>query len=98
MITDILKISGMILGLVSQSRDEDDKEQEWKVFMIQEWMLLVKKLMDIPMHNEVRASTLKNKLRSDFFQHYGEMPKDRWIDKLHSDLVIAVKGDLAVSG
>lgn len=78
--------------------EDDDEERKWKVGRIQEWMAITRRLMDQPMRNEVRANTLKNKLRSDFFQHYGDAPKDRWVDKLHSDIVMAVKGDMAVGG
>lgn len=87
---------GLVAGLLGDD-DDDESERTWRVKHIGEWMGVAKRLMDVPMQNEIRARTLKDKIRADFFRHYGEMPKDRWVDKLHSDIVVAVKGEMASS-
>lgn len=97
-VIDVIKLSSLILGLIVDKDDDEDKERSWKVKKIPEWKDLAKKLMDIPMNPEVKANTHKNKIRSDWYGHYGEMPKDRWVDRLHADVMMALKGDLAVAG
>jgi len=74
---------------------DSDAEKIWKLSHIDAWMELSRRLMDRWMPNALKARTLKNKIRADYFRRYAEMPKTRWVDRLHSDIVLAVKGDMA---
>ncbi len=92
-------IAGGIAAVLEGAGDDDGPDEvEWKQSRVHSWMELAKDLMGIPMSNEIRSRTLEGKLRSDFFKHFAEMPKDRWVEKLHADIVMAVKGDMAASG
>ena len=89
-------IIGAVADVMPEADDAGNDDDAWRIRRIGEWMALTRRLMEIPMHNDVRANTLKGKIRSDFFQTFGEMPRDRYVDKLHSDLVVVVKSDMAV--
>ena len=90
-----LGFGAQMLG--GEKDDDDDDERDWKLAKIQEWMATSRRLMDAPMRPEVKAETMKGKLRSDFIQHYGDIPKERWVENIHSMIVMAVKGDMAVA-
>ncbi len=106
----VLELSGAILKLTPAAPigaavdlgadlfpDDKPDERAWKVKMIPEWKKLAVGLMEIPMQDEVRGRVLKDKMKADFFTKYGEFPKDRFIDRLSSDVVIAVKAEMAAT-
>ena len=100
--TPLAPFAGVVtaVGGIHGHEDESDDEKErtqWQRKMISGWMDKCKELMEIAMQPEVKASTLKGKIRSDFIGEYGELPKERWTDHIHSMVVMAVKGDLAAS-
>lgn len=88
-------VTGAAAVIPEGDDDDDDEERAWKVSRIEGWTRLVRELMAQPMANEIRARTLKDRVRADYFAHYAEMPKDRYVDKLHSDLVFVVKARAA---
>jgi len=79
--------------------DPQSKEElRWMQTMVDDWMEICEKLMSIPMNPEVKANTLKGKIRSDFFRKYVNVPKESKINDLHRNVLMAVKGKLAVAG
>ena len=88
-------VAGAAAVIPEGDDDDDEEEREWKVSRIAGWTRMVRELMAQPMNNEVRARTLKDRIRADYYARYAEMPKDRYVDKLHSDLVFVVKARAA---
>ena len=82
--------------------DDDEtrkqKERNWKVKRIPAWKEMCKKLMDIPMASERKAIALKGKIWSEWFEFYGEPPKDSWVEELHGNIYRAVVADMSVAG
>lgn len=109
---DVLKLSAVIYGatplpysnLVGKAAallndsDDDEAEKRWRKTKAAQWMQMYRELMDQPMRDEVRRDTAMHQLRADYFEHFGEVPKERWIERLHADLVMVVHGDMAYTG
>lgn len=75
--------------------DDKPDDRAWKVKKIPEWKKLCRDLMDLPMSDISRRRTLSNRIDHDFFVQYGERAKGRYVEKLHADIVFAVKAELA---
>jgi len=82
--------------LIGEDEQEPPEERAWRVGRIQKWMGIVADLMQKPMNNEVKAQLVRNKIASDWFEHYGERAKESWVNKMHEDVVIAVKTNMAL--
>lgn len=89
---------GVAVGLGAELfPDDDPTERAWKVKHIPEWKKLARGLMDIPMTDERRGLTLKGKMSADFFNFYGEIPKEKDIDTWHREIVMVMKAEIAAT-
>lgn len=89
-------IGGVAAVIPGGDDDDDDKEEQaWKVSMTAAWKAKIVELMDKDMLPDVKRRVSMDLIRADFFDHYAEMPKERYVDKLHADLVFVVKARIA---
>ncbi|MCH8984144.1 MAG: hypothetical protein IH943_08635 [Acidobacteria bacterium] len=92
-------VSGIAKLLPSDNdKTRKQKERNWKVKHIPEWKAMCRALMDIPMKPERKAKALEGKIWSEWFEFYGEPPKEHWVEELHRNIYRAVVADMAVAG
>lgn len=110
---NVLKLSQMILNLtplapigaavgagaelIPDDDDDGPSERAWKVKKIAEWKTLARELMPIPMADERRGEVLRGKMWADWHGHYGEPPKQSWLEKMSAEVVMAVKAEIAAT-
>ena len=91
--------SGLATLLPGKSDDEKKlREVEWKMKHIIRWKLMARQLMDIPMSNERKGIALQGRMWAEWFDAFGEPPKDEWIEDLHENVVRSVKAFMATEG
>jgi len=102
-ITPLAPFAPIASGVASLLPDDDDetrkqKERNWKIEHIPRWKSMCQKLMVIPMKPERKALALKGAIWSEWFEFYGEPPKEHWVEELHGNIYRAVVADAAVAG
>lgn len=90
------KFADMLPG--SSKGEREMNEIEWKVINILRWKAMVRQLMDIPMEKERKGKLLRGRIAAEFFDKFGEDPKDEWIEDLHTSVVRSVKAFMATEG
>jgi len=78
-------------------QSDEQALEDWEREMILGWVSLYKRFMDIPMEANHKRYTVMGSIRSDFIMKYADIPKERWVEQIHSMLVMAVHGELAVA-
>ena len=91
--------SGLALLLPGKSSGERElREIEWKIKHIPRWKRMSRQLMDIQMAKEKKAEALKGRMWAEWFDAFGEPPKDEWIEELHKNVYRSVVAFMATEG
>ena len=92
-----------IAGIVAKFLPGDDdatKKQKlamWKVQRIPEWKIICRKLMDAPYPKATKGEMLKSAIRGDWFEAFGDPPKERWVEQLHGNVYDATLIDMQLA-
>lgn len=93
-------IAGGVAKLLPGDDDDTKKKKlnNWKVKSIPEWKRKCRALMDIPMKPERKRWALEEVIWRDWWEFFGDEPKDSVVDELHRNVYRAVTADMATGG
>ena len=102
-LTPLKPFAPIVGGIAKLLPDDDSKTRKqklrnWKVKTIPRWKSLCRKLMDIPMKPERKAASLQEDIWREWWEFYGEPPKDHVVEELQKNVYRAVVADMAVAG